>query len=438
MSLKMTNTFTLSGSKGWGLLAAATLLTSTASANVNNNTSDDVDRLADLESKVEVLTEEIQRLQNSGLEGSLGESHSGLGAAASKVFDSDSGLSIGGYGEATYTNFRSGGADRTDRADFLRAILYVGYKFDKNWVLNTEIEIEHADEIFLEFGALDYLHSDELNLRAGLLLLPMGFVNELHEPNTFHSVRRSDVESFIIPSTWRENGVGAYGTVGDFDYRTYVVNGFDGQKFEASNGLRSGRQKGSKAKADDFAGVVRIDWKGVPDLIVGGSYYVGHSAQDVEGINGKVEIMEAHVEWKHGGFYTRGLWASADVSDVAALAAAREAAKSTPGLLTDPAVQDSVIGGNLQGGYIEAGFDVFTLTNRVGSLTPFVRLESYDLQRDPVAGFFVSGQNDVRVATMGCSWQPNANLIFKADWQNYDARTHDAPNQFNLSMGYIF
>jgi len=411
-------------------LALATLLAGTTAAKTNgepDESADDEARFEALESKVDILTEEILRLQGGDLSGPLGHSHSGLGRAASRVFGSSGGLSLGGYGEGLYQNFRSGSA--TDETDFLRAILYVGYKFDANWVFNSEIEIEHADSIFIEFAALDYLYEEALNFRAGTLLIPMGFLNEQHEPTSFYPVRRTDIETFILPSTWRENGIGVYGETDTIAYRAYVVNGFDGQDFRPMDGLRAGRQKASQAKANDLAGVVRLDFTGLDWITVGGSYYIGHSAQDVDGINGKVSIMEAHAEVNLGGFRGRALWANADVDDVVAL--------RTAGLGAAPAIGD-VIGRNLQGGYLEGSFDVFSLTERDDQLTPFLRYESYDLQRDMPSGFTATGMFDVRVTTVGLAYQPNANLILKADFQNYDSLDHSRANQFNLGMGYIF
>ena len=175
--------------------------------------------------------------------------------------------------------------------------------------------------------------------------------------------------------------------------------------------------------------MVRLDFTGVENLLLGGSYYIGHSAQDVDGINGKVEIMEAHAEINLGGFRGRALWADAQVDDVVAL--------RTAGLGAAPGATD-VIGRNLQGGYLEGSFDLFSLLDRDDHLTPFLRHESYDLQRDRPNGFTATGMFDVRVTTVGLAYQPNPNLIFKADFQNYDSLDHSRPNQFNLGMGYIF
>ena len=108
-----------------------------------------------------------------------------------------------------------------DEADFLRAVLYAGYKYN-DWILfNSEIEFEHATtktsngtargEVSVELAYLDFAISQPLGARAGMLLMPVGLTNEWHEPTTFHGVRRPSVEQSVIPTTWRENGVGVFG-----------------------------------------------------------------------------------------------------------------------------------------------------------------------------------------------------------------------------------
>src|SRR5690606_5504586 len=118
-----------------------------------------------------------------------------------------------------------------------------------------EIEFEHAStgqggEVSVEFAYLDYLATPHLGVRAGMVLVPMGFVNELHEPTTFLGTTRPLTESTIIPTTWRENGAGVFGDIGDFSYRAYVINGLDAVGGGSSRaggfsaaGLRGGRQK---------------------------------------------------------------------------------------------------------------------------------------------------------------------------------------------------
>ncbi len=387
----------------------------------------------ELERRLDLLAGELERLQLGEVAPPVGESFSGLGPAASKVYSADGGLSVGGYGEVLYQNFRGGS---TDDFDFLRAVLYFGYKFDEHWVVNTEIELEHADEVFLEFATIDYLYRPWFNVRAGLVLIPMGFMNELHEPTTFFSARRTDVESFILPSTWRENGAGFFGDCGDFSYRAYVVNGFAGDQFRSSNGLRNGRQKGSQTDSNDFGAVARADWVGIPGLMAGGSYYFGHSGQDAP-VDGDVSIVEAHVEASARGFRFRGLYTQAHVDDVLGL---NQAAGLVDGMgVLAPGVSGTEsIGRELEGGYLELGYDVLSTFECEQSLTPFVRYEVYDLQKGVPAPFIADGSRDVRVNTLGIAWSPIPNIVFKADFQNYDTDANGGENQFNLSGGYVF
>ena len=222
-------------------------------------------RLEQLERTVEALTEELEQQEMGALFTEISESEHGFSPAASKVYASEGGLSIGGYGEARYKNNSEG----SDEADFLRGVIYMGYKYSEKWVFNSEIEFEHAStskegSASVEFANIDYLASDEIGLRAGLLLVPMGFINKLHEPTTFLGTQRPETEKRIIPSTWRENGLGVFGDVAGFSYEAYAVNGLKGEDFDDS-GFRGGRQKSSEARADHNAGGVRVDYTRQPE-----------------------------------------------------------------------------------------------------------------------------------------------------------------------------
>ncbi len=137
----------------------------------------------ELARRIDIVATELQRAQASEVVPQIQGSEHGLGPAASKIYQAQSGVSIGGYGELMYEN--PAGDAATDEFDLLRAVLYFGYKFDEHFVFNSEIEFEHAgEEVAVEFAYLDYLHDPALNFRAGNVLVPMGFLNEMHEPTT--------------------------------------------------------------------------------------------------------------------------------------------------------------------------------------------------------------------------------------------------------------
>ena len=182
-------------------------------------------RISELEKKQQrdsqVLAEEIEKTKLSSLIPEKAELKSdyGLGPAASGVYKLKQGLSLGGYAEATYRKFVSDKGSKKDQSDFLRFVMYLGYKFNDWIVFNSEIEIEHgtssgigdtsgdkSGSVSVEFAYLDFLLREEFNPRIGMLLVPMGFVNEIHEPPYFHGVARPELERRIIPTTWRENG----------------------------------------------------------------------------------------------------------------------------------------------------------------------------------------------------------------------------------------
>jgi hypothetical protein len=393
------------------------------------------DRMAELERQVEALAAEVERIKLQDVAIEPGARMFGLSPAASKVYFKESGVSIGGYGEALYQNFDD--PKKNDEWDFLRMILYVGYKYNERLVLNTEFELEHASTdkkgyASVEFAYIDYLWRPELNLRGGVLLVPVGLLSEFHEPTTFFGARRPDTESRIIPSTWRENGVGLFGDIAGFSYKAYVVNGFKGEDFTAA-GVRGGRQKASKALANDLAGVFRLDYTAIDDLLVGASVYRGDAGQDLP-FSVDTTIADAHLDWNRKGFSLRALGAIAELDGAGALSEflAKKAEKK-------PADFDPV-GERMIGWYVEAGFDLFSVLRPGGeaALTPFVRIESYNTQDKVPAGFTASGKNDIDLTVLGVNFKPIEEVVLKAEYQIYDDAANSLKDQWNLAMGYIF
>ncbi len=354
------------------------------------------------------------------------------------------GVSIGGYGEVLYQSFASSKQDGTpssltDTIDLSRAVLYFGYKFDDHFVFNSELEYEHGvvasdkeGEAEVEFAYVDWLSpSQAFRARAGLILIPMGFLNELHEPPTFLGARRNDVETLILPTTWRELGLGGYGEAGPFAYRLYFVNGLDSAGYSAE-GIREGRQEGSLAKAHDFALTGRVDFVGVNGLVAGAALFTGCSGQgrttgSGEAVCGRTTVWDVHADYRWRGLSLRALAAGSTVSDAAAI-------NELNGLSGDEGV-----GSRQRGWYLEAGFDVLTLVPRTTfSLTPFVRYEEWDTQAAVPDGFSRNPGNDATQWTAGLVFKPIPQVVLKLDgqWRRNAART--GVNQFNAALGYEF
>jgi len=396
----------------------------------------DAGRVTELERRLEVLAGEIEKMKIGEAAVSADQSNNGLGPAASKIYRSERGLSIGGYGEVVYQHFAGSGqdgapSDRADTIDFLRQIVYVGYKWNDRWLFNSEVEYEHAgEEVAVEFAYIDYLWRPQASFRAGLVLVPMGFINELHEPTVFLGANRPELERRIIPSTWKENGFGLFGDVGPFTYRTYLVNGFDATGFSAA-GLRGGRQEGIEAKADDFAWVGRLDYTGAPGLLVGGSAYLGNSGQDLESASGDAidvgtSILEGHLEWRWQGLELRVLGVQAELDDVAEL----NRALSLTG--------NRSIGEKLKGYYVQLGYDVLSGRAAGKALIPYARWEAFNTQDAVPSGFRADRANDVETLTLGLAFKPLEQIILKTDYQNVDNGAGTGVDQFNVVLGYVF
>ena len=395
--------------------------------------------VAELEQRIEVLAEEIERLR-SGEDERLDVDEArrlGLAPSAAATYAIDRGVSIAGYGEMlleNYADMNQGGSptNKTTQFDYLRAILYAGYRFNDKFLFNSEIEVEHAKEIFVEFAYVDYQATENFGLRGGMLLVPMGLVNEFHEPTVFMGAERPVTENKIIPSTWRENGGGFYGAFEQVSFRAYFLNGFNGSAF-SSGGLRGGRQKGGKAKSTSMAFTGRLDVTPTPGVFFGASFYTGDSGQgeiivdDTEyGVG--TTIFDVHGQAQVRGVDVRGLFARASLSDAAMLNQALGKSGS------------SGVGEGLQGAYIQFGYDLLSQIPAAGGvgLTPYVRYEQVDTQHRMPTGFERSLSTDNTYLTFGIELKPIPGVVLKVDhaWVSNDADS--GVNQFNVNLGYAF
>jgi hypothetical protein len=363
------------------------------------------------------------------------KSQYGLGPAASKIYKVDKGLSIGGYGEAHYTKYVDDDSGKVDDADFVRLVAYIGYKFSDSILFNSEIEFEHATtgkdgSVSVEFAALDFFIDPMVNVRAGMVLMPMGFINPIHEPTFFFGNNRPEVEKRIIPSTWRENGVGFFGELlPGLTYTTYVVNGMNAKEF-SSSGIRSGRQSASKAKADDLAFVGRMDYAPaqLPGVSFGASAYLGNSGQN-QVFNGQqvdvfTQLYEGHVQVKYRGLEFRALGSWGHINNADMLSADK----------------GETIGRENYGWYVEAGYDVMPhlFPDSTQYLAPFFRYERLDTIASAPTGFADDLSQDKEIFQIGINYKPIPNVVIKADYRNFDSEGGDLPDDFNLGVGFIF
>ena len=428
------------------LVLVAGLLTQTQP--ISAQAQDDSTRIAELETQIEAITRDLEELTlgtavvNPSERGAFG-----MAPAAGKVYTINQGVSIGGYGEVLYQGYagtkENGDASgKTAKLDAYRGIIYVGYKFNDKVIFNSEIEIEHgstglAGSASLEFAYLDYKLTDNFGLRAGLLLVPVGITNEVHEPPVWLGTIRPRSENKIIPTTWRESGFGFFGETETFSYRAYLVNSLDGigggsagSKGFSSSGLRGGRQKGSKAIAENFSAVGRVDYTGTPGLMIGTSLYTGDQGHNSD-LNGRevsigTTIWEGHIKYQGRGFDIQALTALASVDNADKL-------NEMKGLTGSGSV-----GEKMSGWYAQLGYDLLFSSASEQALLPYVRYEAVNTQVDVPSGYSSSGSKDFNVTTIGLAWKPIGNTVLKTDYEIHSNASSSGINQFNVAIGWLF
>jgi thiamine biosynthesis lipoprotein ApbE len=406
---------------------------------------------AELSRRIDILSEEVEDMRQGEAAPQRSQGRFGLGPAASAVYGVKRGVSLAGYGNVVFQGFSNENqagtpANKTNQFDLLRIVTYIGYKFTDRILFNSEIEYEHAStgkqgEVSVEFAYLDFLFREEIGIRAGMVLVPVGWINEMHEPPTYLGVHRPTTEQAIIPTTWRGNGAGVVGDFGPgFTYRAYVLEGLrsvgdsdDGIGGFSSGGIRGGRQNGSKSLVDNWAGVARLDWNSDFGLLLGGSAFSGGSAQGDstsggESFTGQTTILEGHAQYRGHGVWLRGLYSHADIDEAAAINSANGYTGS------------SSVGSKLSGWYIDAGYDIWRLWSRGGemALYPYVRFEQVNTQEEVPSGFAANPKNDTETLTLGAQYYPISQIVVKADYQNRKNKADTGVDQFNFSLGFMY
>lgn len=394
--------------------------------------------------KTDILASEVEKIKTQMFipEKREYKTEYGLGPAASEVYRINRGLSIGGYGEWMYSNYSQNLKSTVDNA---RAVIYAGYKFN-DWILmNSEFEFEHATtgegaeqkgEVSVEFSYLDFMFNQHANVRSGMMLVPMGFINEIHEGPTFHGNYRPQVEQVIIPTTWREMGAGVWGQIAPgLQYRMYGMNGLNASGF-TSGGIREGKQGGSFALAQDFAFTGRIDYDMpfAPGLLLGTSAWVGNSGQGnvyssskygAQTPNVLTQLYEAHIQWRWRGLEMRTLGVFGSIGNADQLSAAL----------------GETIGSRNYGWYTEMAYNVMPVLwpTNTQYLAPFVRYESYNTLAGVPAGFDnYGGLYDRWIYQAGLTYKPIENVAVKFDYQNFNSQARKLPDQFNLGVAFMY
>ncbi len=378
---------------------------------------------------------------------------------------SESGSVLGGYGELHFNLELPEGGDSHSTIDLHRLVFFAAHKFSDAFRLYAEVEIEHAfssledlapGEIEVEQAFIDWKPwGKALQLRAGIVLVPMGIVNQWHEPPVFHGVERPTVDELIIPSTWREGGIGLFGDLGEaLRYELYLVGGLNPRRFSAESSVREGRQSVADATANGLALTGRVEWEPTLGVVVGGSAYYGHAGPNADGLQRlvardpstgalslaplelSVPVLGLAVDGRvrRGGFEARALFATFSVGDTAAL---RQS--------VDPSTGDSLgldVGARSLGAYGELAYDVLRLaTQTEQQLLPFARVEYWDTAAS-LSGRPRTPSDDALRGTnlaFGVTYRPIPQVVLKADFIRRSAGgARPAANLVDLGIGWMF
>ena len=350
-------------------------------------------------------------------------------------------LSFSGYGELDYARPTDDTSDTT--ADAHRFVLGVNYQFDDRTRLVTEIEFEHAitssedpGETALEQFYIERTLSDRLLAKSGLFLIPSGILNEVHEPPRYYGVFRNRVEKAIIPTTWREGGLLVEGTTSyGLRWDVGVTTGFNLANWDptSSDGraspLGSIHQELAEAKASDLAGVVAVNYTGIPGLRLGASVFSGDGAQGQPGFDdNQITLWEAHAQWSPGRWDFAALYARGTIENTAEVNAQFIG-------------QPTLIPKSFFGWYTQAAYRLWQRDS--ASLYPFVRFERLNTAAGFAtigAGFNPVSPDDLDVVTTGFNFDFANGVVVKADYQFVDGDngTDQPGNQFDLGLGYEF
>jgi hypothetical protein len=410
------------------------------------------ERVQEVERRQGILTEEIRKIreflvlpETQELKGQYG-----LGPAASKVYGIQRGLSIGGYGEANLAIVTNKDSGQPNTFNLERFVLYTGYKFTDWLVFNSEVEFENATTeetvsasggaVSVEFLTLDLLLDPHFNARGGLMLVPIGFLNSVHEPPFYLGNVRPPVETQLIPTTWSANGAGVFGEIiPELQYKAYGITSFNAKGYQSLN-LRDARQGGNDALANDWSFVGRLDYAAFPIWSMGGTMYLGDQGQSelygnddigFRKVGAFTQMYEAHTEVLTHGFEFRTLGVATHIDDAGILSQDEFIEQQTGG---------QPIGQVLLGAYAEVAYNILPLflPETTQYVAPWFRYSWLDTNYKVASGFARDRAARRQYFEFGLQYEPIPQVVLKADYHIQDAEQGILPDELRLGGGFVF
>lgn len=356
--------------------------------------------------------------------------------------ENSSNLYIKLYGHVDYNHKIESGVRHTGKMDVHRLVTLFGYQFSRKTQFVSEIEVEHVKEIFIEQAFIKHRIGNGINLKAGLLLIPMGFVNESHEPTFFYSVERPLLDKNIIPSTWREIGFGISGLIQsqNLKYQLYLVNnpnGYDGSaKINGAKGIRSARQKGAESIVSGLPGVSgQLEYYGMENLRIGWSSYYGKTNTSLYNEYPEINDFTASIiDSSTVNMFMNTLHLAFQNNRLTA----RYQHTLSSFMNTDQynAYTGSDVPELMHGFYALFAYNV--LNPNGPGLEPFVRFSHLNNHLRTSEGLEKNTRLKQNILTLGVNYKPDPGVVFKMDFQFYDIGDGSSYKQFNTGIGVWF
>lgn len=367
---------------------------------------------------IQLLKAQINALEEAvKMQGAVQEATMTSVAKAAKKFEK---IHIGGYGELHYNDTETDAGAKSKSVDAHRFVLFFGYDFNDKVRFRSEFELEHglvkdtADgtnggEVELEQMYIEIDVTDQTSIQTGVILVPVGIMNETHEPPSFYGVERNDVEKYLIPATWWAAGVKVSHKLNNgLRFEAMISEGLKGT---TAGYIRDGRQKSANASANDLAYTARVTYTGIPGLKT--SLFYNHQSDFTQDSSDNIEEMDLYgvtAIYNKDGYEVKALHVQADFS-----------------------------GKDETGAFFTAGFDehqgtFLEASKRIGNLGFFVN-------NSIVSGEKVSRQYTVMQAGFSY-WPQGTNTVLKAnfydkEYSNNNLQTSNSDG-FHLGMGYEF
>jgi hypothetical protein len=391
-----------------------------------------------------ILSSVILRAQESDSAGTEYLNSAGI------MLNNDGKLNIGGYGEVHYNQPLINNQKDPGTLDVHRIVMFLGYNFSKKTQFVTEIEFEYAKEAWIEQAFLQHRINNSINFRAGLLLVPMGIINEYHEPTTFNGVERPVIDNKLSLSTWREVGFGLSGNFlpAAMKYQLYVVGGLNGYDtkavFNGSAGLREGRQKGSKAYVSSPAMTGKLEYYGIKNLNIGLSGYLSKSQSK---LYGKLQDDDTDLKLKADSSAVGIAMVGADARYRLKGVEMRGQVYYTSLSNTEQynrfgrtGTNNNDLGKSMMGYYMEAGYNVLKLFSSINQeLVPFIRYEFYDTHYSVDQATTKNLNYKNTLITTGLTFRLNTGAVIKTDMQFIKSDiAEEFSKTFNAGIGVMF